>query len=198
MLNHKGTKIIETERLILRPYRSSDAETMFKNWASDREVAKYVTWNAHRSVTETETVINKWLAEYNELSRYNWVIVLKELGEPIGSIDVVHIYDNIGAAEIGYCLGRQWWNKGIMTEAFKTVIKYLFEEIGFLQIRAGHAAPNAASGKVMRKCGLTYEGTLRRFFRAASGELLDICYYSILKEEYFGKRDKTGASDNGT
>ncbi len=195
MLNHKGTKIIETERLILRPYRNSDAETMFKNWASDREVAKYVTWSAHRSITETETVINKWLAEYNELSRYNWVIVLKEFGEPVGAIDVAHIYDNIGAAEIGYCLGRQWWNKGIMTEAFKAVIKYLFEDIGFLRIQAEHAVPNAASGRVMQKCGLTYEGTLRRFFRAASGELLDISYYSILKEEYFGKQD--GVSENG-
>lgn len=184
MLNHKGTKIIETERLILRPYRSSDAEPMFKNWASDREVTKYLTWNAHRSVSETEAVINKWLAEYNELSRYNWVIVLKELGEPVGSIDVTRIYDNTGAADIGYCLGRQWWNRGIMTEAFKAVIKYLFEEIGFLQIRAEHAAPNAASGKVMQKCGLTYEGTLRRFYRATSGELLDICCYSILREEF--------------
>ncbi len=187
MLNHKGTKIIETERLILRPYRSSDAEPMFRNWASDREVTKYLTWNAHRSVSETEAVINKWLAEYNELSRYNWVIVLKELGEPVGSIDVTRIYDNIGAADIGYCLSRQWWNKGIMTEAFGAVIKYLFEEIGFLQIRAEHAAPNAASGKVMRKCGLTYEGTLRKFYRANSGELFDICYYSILREEYSGR-----------
>ncbi len=187
MLNHKGTKIIETERLILRPYRSSDAEPMFKNWASDREVTKYLTWNAHRSVSETEAVINSWLAEYNELSRYNWIIVLKELGEPVGSIDVARIYGNTDTAEIGYCLGRQWWNKGIMTEAFKAVIKYLFEEIGISQIRAEHAASNTASGRVMEKCGLVYEGTLRRFFRATSGELMDICCYSILKDEYSPK-----------
>ncbi len=184
MLNHKGTKTIETNRLILRRFESGDAEPMFRNWASDREVPKYLTWNAHRSLSETEAMVNSWTAEYNELSRYNWVIVLKELGEPVGSIDVARIFDNIAAAEIGYCIGRPWQNKGIMTEAFSAVIKYLFEEIGFLRIQAEYAAPNAASGRVMQKCGLTYEGTLRRYFRSTSGELLDLCCYSILKEEY--------------
>lgn len=188
MLNHKGTKIIETERLILRPYRSTDAESMFKNWASDPNVAKFLTWNAHRSISDTEAIINLWLAEYNKPSRCNWVIVLKEIGEPIGSIDVVHIYDNTGIAEIGYCIGQKWWNKGIVTEAFRSVIGYLFEEVGFNQIRAAHAVKNPASGRVMQKCGLQYEGTFRKFFRATSGELLDISYYSILKEEYFSNK----------
>ena len=104
MLNHKGSKTIETDRLILRQYRSTDAELMFRNWASDREVTKFLTWNAHRSISDTEAIINLWVSEYNELSRYNWIIVLKDTGEPIGSIDVCHIHANIDAAEIGYCI----------------------------------------------------------------------------------------------
>lgn len=184
MLNHKGTKIIETERLILRPFRTSDAEPMFRNWASDREVTRFLTWNAHRSISDTEAIINLWVSQYNELSRYNWAIVPKDLGEPIGGIDVVHIYQNTDCAEIGYCIAQSSWGKGIMTEAFKAVIAYLFEEIGFNQIRAAHAVKNPASGRVMEKCGLKYEGTFRQFFRANSGELLDISYRSILKEEY--------------
>ena len=184
MLNHKGTKIIETERLILRPFRTSDAEPMFKNWAGDREVTRFLTWNAHRSISDTEAIINLWVSQYNELSRYNWAIVPKDLGEPIGGIDVVHIYQNTDCAEIGYCIAQNSWGKGIMTEAFTAVIKYLFEEIGFNQIRAAHAVKNPASGRVMEKCGLKYEGTFRQFFRANSGELLDISYRSILKEEY--------------
>lgn len=183
MLDHKGTNIIETDHLILRPFRSSDAEYMFRNWANDREVTKYLTWNAHRSLSDSEAVINMWTAQYNDNSRYNWAIVLKELGEPIGGIDVVKIYENTDAAEIGYDIGREWWNKGIVTEAFRAIIPYLFE-IGFNQIRACHAVKNPASGRVMQKCGLTYEGTLRQFFRANSGELLDISYYSILREEF--------------
>ena len=183
MLNHKGTGIIETDRLILRPFRSSDADLMFRNWASDREVAKFLTWNAHRSLSDSEAVINMWTAQYNDKSRYNWAIVLKEPGEPIGGIDVVKIYENTDTAEIGYAIGRQWWNRGIVTEAFRAIIPYLFD-VGFGQIRACHAVKNPASGRVMEKSGLTYEGTLRRSFRATSGELLDLSYYSILKEEY--------------
>ena len=186
MLDHKGTKIIETERLILRPFQKSDSEFMFKNWASDPEVAKFLTWNAHRSISDSEYVVNMWVDQYSDNSRYNWAIVLKELGEPIGGIDVVKIYENTDAAEIGYNIGRKWWNQGIVTEAFNAIIPYLFE-VGFQQIRAAYAAKNPASGRVMEKCGLKYEGTLRRFYRATSGELLDICYRSILKEEFFSE-----------
>lgn len=183
MLNHKGTKIIETERLILRPFRSGDAPLMFKNWASDREVSKFLTWNAHRSVSDSECVINMWAAGYNENSTYNWAIVPKEFGEPIGGINVARIHENNDTAEIGYCIGKEWWGKGIMTEAFSAVIPYLFE-VGFNRIEAAHAVKNPASGRVMQKCGLTYEGTLRQFFRSTSGELLDISFYSILREEF--------------
>ena len=70
-----------------------------------------------------------------------------------------------------------------MTEAFSAIIPYLFD-VGFNRIQAEHAVKNPASGRVMQKCGLTYEGTLRQFFRATSGELLDISYYSILREEF--------------
>lgn len=183
MLNHKGTNIIETERLILRPFRSEDAPVMFRNWAGDREVPKYLTWNVHRSVADTENVVNMWVAQYNDIKTYNWVIVLKELGEPIGSINVCRLYENIDGAEIGYCIGKPWWGKGIMTEAFSAIIPYLFE-VGFNRIDAAHAVKNPASGRVMQKCGLKYEGTFRQFFRSTAGELLDISFYSILREEW--------------
>lgn len=192
MLNHKGTKIIETDRLILRPFRSEDAPLMFKNWAGDKEVPRYLTWNVHRSVSDTENVVNMWVAQYNDISTYNWVIVLKELGEPIGSISVARIYENIDGAEIGYCIGKPWWGRGIMTEAFSAIIPYLFE-VGFNRIDAAHAVKNPASGRVMQKCGLTYEGTLRQFFRATSGELMDISFYSILKEEFESCKNSRGA-----
>ena len=183
MLNHKGTNIIETERLVLRPFRSEDAPVMFRNWAGDREVPRYLTWNVHRSVADTENVVNMWVAQYNDIKTYNWVIVLKELGEPIGSIGVCRLYENIDGAEIGYCIGKPWWSKGIMTEALSAIIPYLFE-VGFNRIDAAHAVKNPASGRVMQKCGLKYEGTFRQFFRSTAGELLDLSYYSILREDF--------------
>ncbi len=183
MLDHKGTNIIETERLVLRPFRSEDAPVMFRNWAGDREVPRYLTWNVHRNVSDTENVVNMWVAEYNDIKTYRWAIVLKEAEEPIGSIDIVRIYENIDSAEIGYCIGKPWWGKGIMTEAFSAIIPYLFE-VGFNRIDAAHAVKNPASGRVMQKCGLKYEGTFRQFFRSTAGELLDISFYSILREEF--------------
>lgn len=195
MLNHKGTNIIETERLILRPFRSEDAPVMFRNWAGDRDVPRYLTWNVHRSVADSECVVNMWVAQYNDIKTYNWVIVLKELGEPIGSIGVCRLYENIDGAEIGYCIGKPWWSKGIMTEAFSAIIPYLFE-VGFNRIDAAHAVKNPASGRVLQKCGLKYEGTFRQFFRSTAGELLDLSFYSILREDFLsGKLNSHNASE---
>lgn len=194
MLNHKGTNIIETERLILRRFVSEDAPVMFRNWAGDREVSKYLTWNVHRSVADSECVVNMWLARYNDMDTYNWAIVLKELGEPIGSIDVARIYESIDSAEIGYCIGKPWWNRGFVTEAFSAIIPYLFE-VGFNRLDAAHAVKNPASGRVMQKCGLKYEGTLRQFFRSTAGELLDISFYSILREEFLANVSPHNASE---
>lgn len=85
MLTHKGTQTIETSRLILRRAVREDAEPMFRNWASDPEVTKFLTWPAHSNIAVSEMVIGSWLQEYEKESYYQWMIVLKELGEPIGS-----------------------------------------------------------------------------------------------------------------
>ena len=150
MLTHKGTQTIETSRLILRRARREDAEPMFRNWASDSEVIKYLTWPAHSSIAVSEMVIGSWLQEYEKESYYQWMIVLKELGEPIGSISVVRQNDRVEEAEIGYCIGSRWWHKGIVSEALAAVIKYLFEEVGMNRVAARHDANNPHSGGVMR------------------------------------------------
>ena len=81
---------LETERLILRPFTMEDAEPMFRNWASDDEVTKHLTWPTHESVEITNMVLSDWTGHYPEPDFYNWAIVLKENGpEPIGSIGVV-------------------------------------------------------------------------------------------------------------
>ena len=102
MLTHKGTQTIETSRLILRRARREDAEPMFRNWASDAEVTQFLTWPAHGSIAVSEMVIGSWLQEYEKEGYYQWMIVLKELGEPIGSISVVRQNDRVEEAEIGY------------------------------------------------------------------------------------------------
>ena len=183
MITHKGTQTIETSRLLLRKAVREDAEAMFRNWASDPEVTKYLTWPAHSTIAVSEIVIGSWLQEYEKESYYQWMIVLKELDEPIGSISVVRQNDRVEEAEIGYCIGSQWWHKGIMTEALSAVIEYLFTEVGMNRVAARHDPNNPHSGGVMRKCGMKYEGTNRACDRNNQG-ICDAAYYAILRSEW--------------
>ena len=79
-MKHLGTQTLETERLILRRFTPEDAEAMFRNWASDSEVTKYLTWPAHASVDVSRDVLNSWIENYAKPDYYNWTIVLKECG----------------------------------------------------------------------------------------------------------------------
>ena len=156
MLIHKGTKTLETSRLILRKALPEDADAMFRNWASDGEVTKFLTWPTHTQVEITCEILNIWAKNYKQPDYYQWIIVLKELGEPIGSISVVEKRDDIGEAEIGYCIGKAWWHQGIMTEALTAVMEYLFDQVGMNRIEARHDVNNPHSGAVMKKCGFRY------------------------------------------
>lgn len=182
MLTHKGTQTIETSRLILRRAVREDAEPMFRNWASDPEVTKYLTWPAHSNITVSETVLKSWLQEYEKGSYYQWMIVLKELGEPIGSISVVNQRDDIAEAEIGYCIGKRWWHQGIVSEALTAVMDYLFDEVGMNRIEAKHDVNNPHSGGVMKKCGMRYEGISRQSDRNNQG-ICDLVTYGILRSD---------------
>lgn len=182
-MNHHGTKRIETARLILRPFALEDAEAMYHNWASDPEVTKFLSWPAYRSVDTAHEILGIWTKQYSDNTFYQWAIELKEIGQPIGSISVVNHDDRVDMAEIGFCIGKPWWGRGIMTEAMKAVMAYLFEEVGAQRIEAGHDPNNPASGAVQRKCGLRYEGTFRRRIRSNQG-ITDVAWYGILKEEW--------------
>lgn len=183
MLTHKGTQTIETSRLILRRAIREDAEPMFRNWASDPEVTKFLTWPAHSNIAVSDMVIGSWIQEYEKDSYYQWMIELKEIGQPIGSISVVRQNDRVEEAEIGYCIGSQWWHRGIVSEALAAVIEYLFTEVGMNRVAARHDPNNPHSGGVMRKCGMKYEGTHRACDRNNQG-ICDAAQYSILRSEW--------------
>ena len=181
MLTHAGTQTLKTNRLTLRRYTIDDAEMMYKTWACDARVTKFLTWEPHKSVDVTKALLEMWVADYEKNNNYNWVIELE--GQIIGAITVVRISERDELAELGYCIGFDYWGKGIMTEAAKAVIDFLFK-VGFNRISIEHAVKNPASGKVAEKCGMTLEGTKRQYFKSASGEFLDINEYSILRSEW--------------
>ena len=124
----------------------------------------------------------KGLEAYDNIKTYNWVIQFDE--KAIGSISVVRISDKCEYAELGYCLGYSYWNKGFMSEAAKAVIDYLFSEIGVNRVGISHAVENPGSGKVAQKCGMTYEGTKREYFKTSTGKFVDIADYGILRSEW--------------
>lgn len=182
-MNHLGTAELETTRLNLRRFKIEDAENMYKNWASENEVTKFLTWPTHASVDVTRTVLNDWIKNYEKNDFYNWAIELKSNGEIVGNISVVSIKENIEGAIIGYCMGTKWWGREIMPEAGKAVIQYLFEQVGFHRIAASHDKNNPKSGRVMQKIGMLYEGTLRSSGFSNQG-VVDEVWYSILRKEY--------------
>ena len=182
-MKHVGTLVIETKRLILRPVVKEDAPAMHRNWTGDDEVTKYLTWPTHASVDMTEGFVEYLLSCYQDPKNYAWCIVLKdESPEPIGMISVVDMNEAAESVHIGYCMGKAWWGRGIMTEALRAVISFAFNTLGANRVDARHDPRNPASGAVMRKCGMVFEGTLRQSDRNNSG-LCDASWYSILKAD---------------
>lgn len=182
-MEHKGTVCIETERLILRPFVLEDIEPAFRNWTSDQRVTEFLRWKAHQDSSVTENVLKEWIENYKCDSFYQWAIVLKETEEPIGTISVVSMDEKIGMVHIGYCIGSKWWNRGYTSEAFSSIIPFFFHELKVRRIESQHDPNNPNSGKVMAKCGLCYEGTLRKADWSNRG-VVDACVYGILAEDY--------------
>jgi ribosomal-protein-alanine N-acetyltransferase len=182
-MKHCGTQTIETERLLLRRFSKNDAGAMYRNWASDPEVTKYLTWPAHTSVNVSRAVLEEWAASYSQENYYQWAIVLKKHGnDPIGSISAVDQNDDLSMIHIGYCIGKAWWHQGIMSEALKAVMDYFFDKVGANRIETRHDPRNSHSGMVMKKCGMRYEGTMRESDRNNQC-ICDACWYALLRSE---------------
>ena len=180
-MNHSGTKKLETDRLILRKFELNDYIKAFENYCNDEKVTKYMTWNPHESNALTKDLISNWVSNYSDNQYYQWVITLKGINEAIGSISVVSINEELSEVEIGYCIGYNYWNQGIVTEATSKVIEYLFNEVKVKSIIAKHDSRNEASGRVMQKCNMMYYG---QESGTNKGEDISLNVYKISVEEF--------------
>ena len=184
-MKNSGTVRMETKRLVLRPYVIEDADAMFRNWANDPQVTKYLTWEPHKDVEETKQILEGWIKSYESKDFYTWAIARKEdEGNVIGSIAVPQLDQKAGRVTVGYCLGRNWWGHKIMKEAFAELIRFFFEVEGANRVEALHDIRNVNSGKVMAACGLKKEGTLRRYGWNNQG-ICDECIYGMVASDYF-------------
>lgn len=182
-MKHLGTKVLETERCILRRYRIEDAEQMYNSWATDPEVSRFLSWKPHQNIEETRAIICEWVKSYELLSTYHWVLELKAEKEIIGALMIIDHNDIHQSGEVGYCFSSKYWNKGYATEALRMVLKYLLEEVGFNRLEARYDTKNTASGKVMQKSGMHHEGILRQVKYRESTGFYDLSVFSILRNE---------------
>lgn len=154
------TPLLETERLILRPLRVSDAERIFSCWANDAEVTRYMSWSTHTSIEDTRA----WLRFEEEAvfssGNYTFGYVLKETNELIGSGGLLYEKD-LARYGLGYILMKPYWGRGLATEAARRILDFAIEDVGLRRFFAYHAIANPASGNVIRKLGFAFqkEGT---------------------------------------
>lgn len=191
MLTHCGTQTLETPRLLLRRYAPEDATKIFENWAGCPAVTDRLDWTAHEDVQVTQRLVDMWAEAYDSSTVYRWCITLN--GEPVGDIAVTRWSESDEWCELGYCLTERLWNRGLMSEALSAVTEYLLHQVGFYRVGLKHDSLNPASGRVMQKCGFTFEGMLRGQKKRRDGSHADICYYSRLCDE-----DADGSGDEET
>lgn len=173
---------IETERLILRRWRTGDLLDFYR-YAKDPEVGPKAGWRPHASTEESAVKLAEFISGEEVLA-----IVLKESGRAVGSIGLHPDKKRMGEGtrEIGYVLARECWGRGLMTEAVRAVMEWAFREGGVSMLTVYHFPENEASGRVIEKCGFHYEGTLRRAWKIWDGSVRDERCFSLTKEEYPG------------
>ncbi len=151
-----NTPILETQRLILRPFQAEDAADVFECWESDPDVAKYMFWTSHNDIEKTKEWIAFELGQIEKGDWYRFAIVLKETNELIGTA-LIYFEEEVECWEIGYNLGKKYWGKGYTTEAMVKVIDFAKEQLKITQIVGRYAKENPTSGNVMKKLGFKYE-----------------------------------------
>ncbi len=145
--------VIETERIILRPLTVGDAEDVFE-WAGDERVAEYMIYPCHKNIEVTE----EWLKSLEFLeNEYTWGFVRKSDGKLIGS-GGIRFRTAENAWSFGYNFRYDCWGHGYATETAKRMIKYVVENHNAKKFVAEHAVDNTASGRVIEKCGLVFDG----------------------------------------
>lgn len=174
--------ILDTERLILRKVTLEDVEDMYL-YGSNEEVSKYVTWNTHKTLADTKDFVKFVLNNYENKQVAPWGIEYKENGKFIGTIDFVWWQPNHKIAEIGYVISKDYWGKGLTTEAAKEVISFGFEKMELVRIQARCFVKNIGSARVMEKTGMSFEGIIRNGM-FVKGKHQDLKMYSILKEDF--------------
>ncbi len=173
---------LESRRLWLRAFRQSDAGDVYSLLA-DGSIAD-TTFLIPKSYTKemAEDWISTHQSEFEDRTGITYAIVLKESSKLVGAISLIRIEEG-HQAELGYWIGKEYWGKGICTEAAELILEYGFLDLGVLRIHARHMSRNPASGKVLLKIGMKHEGSLRKHLKKW-GALENVEIYGVLIEDW--------------
>lgn len=148
---------LETERLLLRPWRMEDAPDLYE-YARTEEVGPMAGWVPHRSLEESKEIVAMFIRGKN-----TFALEHKETGKVIGSIGIEELsalpgkeYEPLLGREMGYVLSKEYWGRGLMPEGVRRVIHYCFEELSLDFLTASHFAWNQQSRRVIEKCGFHF------------------------------------------
>lgn len=174
--------VLTTERLILRPFTMADAADV-QRLAGDSDVAA-MTLNIPYPYPDgaAEEWIGTHAAAWESGHGITFAITRRDTGHLVGAISLMNIRRDHQRGEIGYWIGKPYWNQGYATEATRALIRFGFQQLDLNRIQAMHLPQNPASGRVMEKAGMHYEGTLRQYVKKAE-EYQDMCMRSILRQD---------------
>ena len=177
--------ILETGRLILRPWDEADAEECYR-YAKDPRVGPAAGWPAHTDVENTKRVIRDILAVPE-----TYAIVWRETGLPIGSIGLrfhSDLAEKEDEAELGYWLGVPWWGRGIVPEAAREVLRRAFEDLSLARVWCGYFDGNEKSRRVQEKLGFRYQWTTEEVPVPQMGEVRRGHVNRLTREEWEAER----------
>lgn len=178
----KEVPVLETERLVLRGFIDNDIDDIFE-YASIPEVTEFLPWETHKSIDDTKDFLKVSKEMFEKKDNIDFAIHLKSDNKVIGGISIRKWNNKNRCADIGYVLSPKYWNKGIITEAIKRIIKFGFDQLNANRIEAHCDENNIGSYRAMEKAGMKYEGTHRQKV-LMKGKFVNMRFYSILLEEY--------------
>lgn len=176
-------EMIETARLILRPWQESDADSLFK-YAGDPAIGPIAGWPQHTSAQHSLEIIRTVFS-----APETYAVVLKETGEPVGSCGIMST-DGLhsatmkpGEAEIGYWIGKPYWGQGLIPEAVNALLQRCFNELALDAVWCGYYDGNIKSKRVCEKCGFKYHHTNHDILSPLGDRRTEL-FYIMTKEDY--------------
>ncbi len=179
-------KTLETPRVTLRAFTMDDIDEVFA-YAKNPNVGPSAGWPTHLTKEDSRSAVTMFTSGEDDI----WAIISKETGRLIGSVGLHRDSrrSNPAARSLGYVLDEGYWGRGLATESAAEVIRYAFEDAAGIDIvTAVHYPFNPKSGRVMQKCGMRHEGTIRMATRRYDGKVFDNVCYSITREEWLALR----------